>query len=1047
MNGSDFRRSGAPDPTGNPESGSPPRSPSSPSSRWRESQPLPQPPDSPEPRRAAPAYPPSRSRSWPPEPALDPRRLMPPPRPARTTEKPPASEPKRDAPAPPPERLQSSPPPAVEPRRPEPEPLLDRTQTRIAESSWPVPPPKPAGPPVPERLPEKEPSPQPEAKPVAVSPERKSEPELATLLASSAPVPAVQATARVAPPEPLVKDRLSTSEAERDEDSEPKRKKSGSLWERLREHSPLSRGEGKRSAGRGRSKEDSSFAPTRLIAPTPLDLASEERPVSTAEPARATTAAILELERAPAPSRAVAPSPVEEVQDREELAPPVAAERVRNIAPLQVSSEPEAELHEFAEPRQATAPPPFESEIEPEPPFVAHRGTQRFSAEPARFSESEERGTSQWSEDTELAWGLPHVVTPTLVDRSSPAPMEPLAAASELTAPLAIEPEQPESVHELAAPAHLENESEWSPSSEGIPAASSGFNREPVFEPAQAMVKPTIENSWAEAPALASETGRAAVPPAIERAPKWPAVAVPEPIISAAPASVEPEQTQERHVSVNVPSARPQSQRPAAAEDAPTPAPSPAEPDLDWDWPPPNSTPPPARAPEWSSQFTAASKHPAAPPPNTPARDWNASRTAAPPAAALTPEWAPAPAEKRPASAPPSFPSDLDWNSPRTSTPAQPARTPERPRVPAAEPPPATTPPAVPPELDWNPPRAAAPPQPAYTPERRPAAQTQARRTAAPPPLAPETDSQQPSAVVPPAERIWERPSASSAAPEPFPPLAPDRSLDSSRYAAPPAQPGSRDWPLQGFEARTATPPIYTEQPPARPSELLGDSRDPYRAPDSTLTDRPRDRVPLPVAAPPPAPVGPLEQAWESSRIVNPSSQQYDSGSDGYEESLEPPPEESRFPKLIKRLMNVARSTQDASHDLPRQGRFGAAGLTESDYSTSFEEDSAEHLLSSRMAPIPGTKPDLASGADNLDDLRMVQRELRNSVSEQSGVLERVQDQVQMLCETADRSAMEQQQLVDELKFFSRWAFIFGIAVALLLSAAVAFDVVLLLRQ
>lgn len=99
------------------------------------------------------------------------------------------------------------------------------------------------------------------------------------------------------------------------------------------------------------------------------------------------------------------------------------------------------------------------------------------------------------------------------------------------------------------------------------------------------------------------------------------------------------------------------------------------------------------------------------------------------------------------------------------------------------------------------------------------------------------------------------------------------------------------------------------------------------------------------------------------------------------------------------------------------------------------------------MAPTPASKLESVLGADSLDDLRMVQRELRNSVTEQSGILERVQDQVQMLCESADRSAMEQQQLVDELKFFSRWAFIFGMAVALLLVASVAFEVVLLLRQ
>lgn len=184
--------------------------------------------------------------------------------------------------------------------------------------------------------------------------------------------------------------------------------------------------------------------------------------------------------------------------------------------------------------------------------------------------------------------------------------------------------------------------------------------------------------------------------------------------------------------------------------------------------------------------------------------------------------------------------------------------------------------------------------------------------------------------------------------------------------------------------------------------------------------------------------------------MASPNSPQSATDFDDEEKLAEPETERSRksgLPKLLRKLMPGGRSATDAPHDSSREGRFNLGGSADSDFSTGIsEQDLASHMVST-MVSTPASKLDATFGADSLDDLRMVQRELRNTVSEQSGILERVQDQVQMLCEAADRSAMEQQQLVDELKFFSRWAFIFGIAIALLLVASVAFNVVLLLRQ
>jgi hypothetical protein len=130
---------------------------------------------------------------------------------------------------------------------------------------------------------------------------------------------------------------------------------------------------------------------------------------------------------------------------------------------------------------------------------------------------------------------------------------------------------------------------------------------------------------------------------------------------------------------------------------------------------------------------------------------------------------------------------------------------------------------------------------------------------------------------------------------------------------------------------------------------------------------------------------------------------------------------------------------------LPREGAIGATVSAVTAVSSALAARAAQQSSAAQSAPaMPNF--DLAPIDNNLDLLRAAQRELRDKVADQKAVLDRVQDQVDMLCEAANRVESEQRDLVAELKFFSKWALVFAVGVSVLLMATVAFEVVLILR-
>lgn len=1056
MSGSDFRRSGAPEPSGHAEGGSAQRPPAPPSSRWRESQPLPQPPESAEPRRAAPGHPPGRSRSWPPEPALDPRRLMPPPRPGRTPDNPSSPDANRSVQPPSPERLRNAPPARpAEPRRPRPEPPPERSQNRVAENAKPEPP-RSATSTLPGRPAEREPDTRPEAKRNALPPDVEPASDSAPPPRFIAPPPLERKREGTAAPEPVVKREAAPVSAEPEEDSEPKRTKSASLWERLRER----RSDAKRSA-RGRSKEESGFGATRLIAPAPLDYEPEKAVNSAAETARNVAPSVKVPDQAPA--RFIAPAPIEKA---EEPPPPVVApphiQAESESAPARFIAPPperqqESSLISAPEPMVPQTPPPFESELDPEPPYVAPGASERFS-QPSRFAAAAGQWAEPWEDGAESAWDLPREITPTLIDRSPERPRQTEAEAMRAVEPEVI-PDQPYA----GAPPQIEQEQfegdpQWSP----ISGAGPG-NTPPRVAPEQTQeaphgIAPSLADTTAEQfPVLQEVAAPAITSHPVERAPKWPLESAAERVAAASTAVREQKPGVESLTAVDTVPAEPerQSQHSTGAEAKMASAPPAQRPDADWAWPPRTSAPPAGGSSERPLSRTAETRQAPGPPPLRPDLDWDWPRTASAPPAERFPDWPSAPAaETRATAAPPPLTQDLDRNLPRTSSAPAFENTPQRSSRPATE----TRQPAAPqparPDADWDWPRTvSAAPASAPAAERSPdwppvsAADT---RQAAPPAFTAEPGLQQQPPSGPPP-RLWERPLDPMTQPEnSLPAFEAVPANETRRIPSPPAPEGMRGWPAQA-ESRFASPPVSAERPGVRPPAPAQELRELFPDLGPNPMERPREWAPLPVAAPPSPPrTAASEQGRESSRVAAPPSREAASGFEDEEELAEPEAGKSRksgLPKLLRRLIPGGRSASDGPHDSAREGRFGLTGSADSDFSTTLsEQDLSSHMVST-MAPTPASKLESVLGADSLDDLRMVQRELRNSVTEQSGILERVQDQVQMLCESADRSAMEQQQLVDELKFFSRWAFIFGMAVALLLVASVAFEVVLLLRQ
>jgi len=106
------------------------------------------------------------------------------------------------------------------------------------------------------------------------------------------------------------------------------------------------------------------------------------------------------------------------------------------------------------------------------------------------------------------------------------------------------------------------------------------------------------------------------------------------------------------------------------------------------------------------------------------------------------------------------------------------------------------------------------------------------------------------------------------------------------------------------------------------------------------------------------------------------------------------------------------------------------------------------NVISPRPQPSapPPAKPDLAPIEEGLTKLRSQQNSLRLQVAEQNASLKRVEDQLEMVRESADRNRLEQQELFEDLKAFGNKVKIVAILALGLAGLGFILNLVLFLR-
>ncbi len=149
--------------------------------------------------------------------------------------------------------------------------------------------------------------------------------------------------------------------------------------------------------------------------------------------------------------------------------------------------------------------------------------------------------------------------------------------------------------------------------------------------------------------------------------------------------------------------------------------------------------------------------------------------------------------------------------------------------------------------------------------------------------------------------------------------------------------------------------------------------------------------------------------------------------------------------------MSVGRAALPVvPHVIPMEGKIGA---------TVAAAAAISNVIGSRPHPAPPPAPALPAAApavpaidtkaleDKLTGMETTHRELTKKVIDQNASLERVEEHIQLVQEIFERERLDLQDLLRQMKLFSKWALLFAVAVAMLLAASVGFNVVLLLRQ
>ena len=97
-------------------------------------------------------------------------------------------------------------------------------------------------------------------------------------------------------------------------------------------------------------------------------------------------------------------------------------------------------------------------------------------------------------------------------------------------------------------------------------------------------------------------------------------------------------------------------------------------------------------------------------------------------------------------------------------------------------------------------------------------------------------------------------------------------------------------------------------------------------------------------------------------------------------------------------------------------------------------------------APLPPPPVNLAPIGDGLADLQTQHQELRSQVSEQNASLERIERQLEIVRETADRNTLAQQELVEGLRSVSKKVRVVTIVALALLAVSVLLNLVFYLH-
>lgn len=193
----------------------------------------------------------------------------------------------------------------------------------------------------------------------------------------------------------------------------------------------------------------------------------------------------------------------------------------------------------------------------------------------------------------------------------------------------------------------------------------------------------------------------------------------------------------------------------------------------------------------------------------------------------------------------------------------------------------------------------------------------------------------------------------------------------------------------------------------------------------------------------------------QNPRVLSPArtpTRPFDTPAARHDEESPRAPQDSPRPfKPVPAVQALAQPRKPAQSDRPSlfQRSLGALrlALPVMQKMLPLLEGNVATAVSNMLAPYPqGHAPDFTPLENALDKLHAELRELRTGITEQGTLLKRVGDQVDLVKEAADRIALGQQEIVEDLQSLRRRVSIFAWVGLVLLVVSIGLNVVLLLR-